>query len=248
MTCSNGSPALADLVSSEDSFVASQLRHVGAICIGRTNSPPIMASGMHRGAHGRAESPYNLDFLTAAFSSGSLNGLATSNAVSFAAFSLGSETVSSRRSLASNNALVDYTPSRTMMSLRGTWPLYVTCDVLVPHTRSIEDMLTILDILTTEDERADGDFWREQTYVNVPKIQRPKSFLDLKMSSAGSLQGKTIAVSAMYVGGPSEGRPTIVSQDVINLWKKAKSDLEALGAQVIETDFPLVTNYESTSG
>lgn len=119
MTCSAGSPALVDLVANSDSFVAEQLRGAGAVCIGRTNTPPMMASGMHRGVHGRAESPYNLEYLTAAFSSGSSNGAATSTAASFAAFGLGSETVSSGRSPASNNALVAYTPSRTVISPRG---------------------------------------------------------------------------------------------------------------------------------
>ncbi|MCJ1396720.1 hypothetical protein MMC18_009612 [Xylographa bjoerkii] len=246
MTCSNGSPALIDVVADEDCFVADRLRNAGAICVGRTNTPPMMASGMHRGVHGRAESPYNLDYLTAAFSSGSSNGSGTSTAASFAAFSLGSETVSSGRSPASNNALVAYTPSRTMISLRGIWPLYGTCDVLVPHTRSVQDMLTILDVLTVEDTRTNGDFWREQTYVDVPTIRRPQSFLDMKQTYKGSLHGKRLAVPAVYVGGHTPGaKPTVVSQDVIDLWKKAKSDLEALGATVIETDFPLVMNYEN---
>jgi Asp-tRNA(Asn)/Glu-tRNA(Gln) amidotransferase A subunit family amidase len=121
MTCATGSPAFKDLVVNEDSFVAEQLRATGAICMGRTNTPPMMASGMHRGVYGRAESPYNLDYLTAAFSSGSSNGSATSTAASFAAFGLGSETVSSGRSPASNNGLVCYTPSRCVISPRGIW-------------------------------------------------------------------------------------------------------------------------------
>ena len=248
MTCSNGSPALVNIVANEDCFIADRLRNAGAVCIGRTNTPPMMASGMHRGVHGRAESPYNLDYLTAAFSSGSSNGSGTSTAASFAAFSLGSETVSSGRSPASNNALIAYTPSRTMMSVRGIWPLYVTCDVLVPHTRSVEDMLTILDVLALEDACTNGDFWREQTYVDVQSIKRPQSFLDIKQTSKDSFRGKRLAVPAMYVGGVSlHAKPTVVSQDVIALWKRAKRDLEALGATVIETDFPLLTNYENDS-
>ena len=120
-TCSAGSPAFDSLVAGQDSFIAEKLRAAGAVCIGRTNTPPMMASGMHRGVLGRAESPYNLDYLTAAFSSGSSNGSGTSTAASFAAFGLGSETVSSGRSPASNNGLVAYTPSRTVISPRGVW-------------------------------------------------------------------------------------------------------------------------------
>lgn len=65
MTCATGSPAIEDLVANEDSFVAEQLRKSGAVCVGRTNTPPFMASGMHRGLYGRAESPYNAEYLTA---------------------------------------------------------------------------------------------------------------------------------------------------------------------------------------
>ena len=43
MTCSTGSPAFKDLVANEDSFVAEKLRQAGAVCIGRTNTPPMMA-------------------------------------------------------------------------------------------------------------------------------------------------------------------------------------------------------------
>ncbi|EME43941.1 hypothetical protein DOTSEDRAFT_171871 [Dothistroma septosporum NZE10] len=248
MTCSTGSPALVHLVANEDSFVAKQLRKAGAVCLGRTNTPPMMASGMHRGVHGRAESPYNLEYLTAAFSSGSSNGSGTSTAASFAAFGLGSETVSSGRSPASNNGLVAYTPSRTVISPRGVWPLYPTCDVIVPHTRNVDDMMTILDVLTVVDDTKDGDFWREQQYVEIPFVKRPNSHQDLKATALGSLSGKRIAVPAMYVGGEDpKAKLTIVAKDVIALYQQARKDMEELGATVIETNFPLVTNYEDDS-
>lgn len=131
MTCATGSPAFKDLVANKDSFVAEQLRKAGTICVGRTNTPPMMASGMHRGLHGRAESPYNLEYLTAAFSSGSSNGSGTSTAASFAAFGLGSETVSSGRSPASNNGLVAYTPSRCVISPRGVWYVRSGCQYII---------------------------------------------------------------------------------------------------------------------
>nr|OQO26289.1 hypothetical protein B0A51_04222 [Rachicladosporium sp. CCFEE 5018] len=239
-TCATGSPALADLVANEDCFLAQQLRAAGAVCIGRTNTPPMMASGMHRGLYGRAESPYNLDYLTAAFSSGSSNGSGTSTAASFAAFGLGSETVSSGRSPASNNGLVAYTPSRTVISPVGIWPLYPTCDVVVPHTRTVQDMLTILDVLTIERPTPEGDFWREQTYVQVPKVTRPVSHLDLLEDGNDSLKGKRLAVPKIYIGEHDPlAKPTFVSDEVIALYRRAKADLEALGAIVIETWVPI---------
>jgi Asp-tRNA(Asn)/Glu-tRNA(Gln) amidotransferase A subunit family amidase len=248
MTCSSGSPAFANLVAREDSFVAEQLRQAGAVCMGSTNTPPMMASGMHRGLYGRAESPYNLEYLTAAFSSGSSNGSATSTAASFGTFGLGSETVSSGRSPASNNALVAYTGSRDVISPRGVWPLYPTCDVLVPQTRTVADMLQVLDCLAVKDHRDHENFWSEQRYVKIEKVKRPESFLDLVQGSGEALAGKRLAVPKMFIGGDDpKAKPTFVSKEVIALWKEARKTLEALGATVIETDFPLVSNYEDDS-
>jgi Asp-tRNA(Asn)/Glu-tRNA(Gln) amidotransferase A subunit family amidase len=248
MTCSSGSSAFANLIANEDSFVAEKLRQAGAVCMGSTNTPPMMASGMHRGLYGRAESPYNLKYLTAAFSSGSSNGSATSTAASFAAFGIGSETVSSGRSPASNNALVAYTGSRDVISPRGVWPLYPTCDVIVPQTRTVDDMLQVLDVLAVKDSREHENFWAAQEYVQIEEVGRPDSFLGLSLASEGSLRGKRLAVPRMFIGGHDpQAKPTFVSEGVIALWETARKTLEACGATVIETDFPLVSRYEDDS-
>ena len=87
---------------------------------------------MQRGLYGRAESPYNADFLAAPFASGSSNGSGTATTASFAAFGLAEETWSSGRGPASNSGLCAYTPSRGVISVRGNWPLTPTMDVVVP--------------------------------------------------------------------------------------------------------------------
>jgi amidase len=46
--------------------------------------PPMANGGMQRGVYGRAESPYNANYLTAPFASGSSNGAGTATAASFA--------------------------------------------------------------------------------------------------------------------------------------------------------------------
>ena len=160
LTVAAGSPAFEHLVATEDAFTIARLRAAGAVLIGLTNMPPMANGGMQRGVYGRAESPYNKDFLTAAFASGSSNGSGTATAASFAAFGLGEETWSSGRAPASNNALVAYTPSRGVISARGNWPLVPTMDVVVPHTRSIPDMLELLDVIVADDGETRGDFWR----------------------------------------------------------------------------------------
>lgn len=247
LTVTNGSPALEGLRSNEDSAIAKKLRDAGAVLIGKTNMPPMAAGGMQRGLYGRAESPYNSTYLTAAFSSGSSNGAATSIASSMGVFGMGSETVSSGRSPASNNALVCYTPSRGVLSCRGLWPLYVTCDVPVPYTRSVGDMLDLLSVIATPDQIVKGDFWREQTHVPILK-PREIDFLSLRKEK--SLTGKRIGVPKLYVGqkdSDSHAKDVYVAKEVVEAWETTAKDLQALGAELVYTDFPLVTNYENDS-
>ena len=158
LTAAAGSPAFADLIAQRDAFTIERLRAGGAICLGLTNMPPMANGGMQRGVYGRAESPYNADYLAAPFGSGSSNGSGTATAASFAAFGLGEETWSSGRGPASNSALCAYTPSRGVISTRGNWPLVPTMDVVVPQTRTMADLLEVLDIVVAEDPETRGDF------------------------------------------------------------------------------------------
>lgn len=108
--------------------------------------------------------------------------------------------------------------------------------------------MTILYVLAVQDSTRDEDFWRIQNYVQVPETVRPQSFLDLIPDAGDSLRGKCIAVPKMFIGKQDpKAKPIVVSQDVIDCWARARQDLEALGAMVIETDFPLVANYEDES-
>lgn len=254
LTAASGSPAFADLVAQRDAFTIERLRAGGAICLGLTNMPPMANGGMQRGVYGRAESPYNAEWLTSAFASGSSNGSGTATAASFAAFGLGEETWSSGRAPASYNALCAYTPSRGVISVRGNWSLVPTMDVVVPHTRTMADMFEVLDVIVADDHETRGDFWRAQPWVEIPKASavRPESYTAL---AASDLRGKRLGVPRMYInaddeagtgttiGGPT-GERIETRATVIELWEQARRDLEAAGATVVEVDFPIVTNYE----
>ena len=225
---------------------------------------PAMANGgMQRGLYGRAESPYNAAYLTAAFGSGSSNGSGTATAASFAAFGLGEETWSSGRAPATNNALCAYTPSRGVISVRGNWPLVPTMDVVVPHTRTMADMFEVLDVIVANDADPRGDLWRMQPWIVIPRASavRPKSYpalLPADRAAAGkSLAGKRFGVPRMYInadpdagvgeglgiGGPT-GQRIETRQSVLDLFQAAGADLTAAGAEVVLVDFPVVTNYE----
>ncbi|GAA1862439.1 amidase [Brevibacterium marinum] len=258
-----GSPAFAELVAQKDAFTIERLRAGGAICLGLTNMPPMANGGMQRGLYGRAESPYNAQWLTSAFASGSSNGSGTATTASFAAFGLGEETWSSGRAPASHNGLIAYTPSRGVISVRGNWPLVPTMDVVVPHTRSMADLAEVLDVIVADDSETRGDFWRVQPWVEIPDSSavRPDSYFSLLPAGADAarsvLAGKRLAIPRMYInadaeagtnpeggiGGPT-GQRVETRASVIAAWEAARRDLEAAGAEVVETDFPVVSNYE----
>ncbi|HDS1737690.1 amidase [Pseudomonas sp. BP8] len=258
LTAASGSPAFAKLVAQRDAFTIERLRAAGAVCLGKTNMPPMANGGMQRGVYGRAESPYNAAYLTAPFASGSSNGAGTATAASFAAFGLAEETWSSGRGPASNNGLCAYTPSRGVISVRGNWPLTPTMDVVVPYARTMHDLLEILDVVVADDPDSRGDLWRLQPWVPIPAASavRPASYLDLALA-ASSLQGKRFGVPRMYInaddeagtsekpgiGGPT-GQRINTRASVIDLWHQARQALEAAGAEVVEVDFPLVSNCE----
>ncbi|CAG8273322.1 unnamed protein product [Penicillium olsonii] len=245
LTVAAGSPAFVDLVSSQDAAVVTMLRNAGAVVIGKTNMPAMADGGPQRGLYGRAESPYNLKYSTTAYASGSSNGCGTSTAASFAAFGLAGETVSSGRSPASNNALVGYSPSRGIIPNRGQWPLYPTCDVIVPHARSMEDLFFVLNVIATDDPDAkeEIDFWRNQGFVPIPRAAelRPKSYHNL--ADPNALAGKRIAVPRCFIGASSAKPFHVCTEPVQQLWEKARATLESLGATIIEADFPLLEQY-----
>jgi amidase len=263
LTAAAGSHAFERLVAQRDAFTIERLRAGGAILLGLTNMPPMANGGMQRGVYGRAESPYNGDYLTSAFGSGSSNGSGTATAASFAAFGLGEETWSSGRAPATNNALCAYTPSRGVISVRGNWPLVPTMDVVVPHTRTMADMLEVLDVIVADDEETRGDFWRVQPWVEIPKVSalRPDSYPALApadlTSARNTLAGKKFGVPRMFVNadpeagtgehpgiGGATGQRIDTRESVLDLFRAASADLEAAGADVVLVDFPVVSNYE----
>ncbi|MFJ9611601.1 amidase [Kitasatospora sp. NPDC101176] len=264
LTAAAGSPAFEHLVAQRDAFAIERLRAGGAVLIGLTNMPPMANGGMQRGVYGRAESPYSADWLTSAYGSGSSNGSGTATAASFGAFGLGEETWSSGRAPASYNALCAYTPSRGVISVRGNWPLVPTMDVVVPHTRTMADLFELLDVIVADDHDTRGDLWRAQPWVQLPAPSqvRPTSYPALAPADAqaarAALAGKRVGVPRMYINadleagtnpeggiGGQTGQRIDTRPSVIDRWEAARRDLEAAGAEVVEVDFPVVSNYES---
>jgi Asp-tRNA(Asn)/Glu-tRNA(Gln) amidotransferase A subunit family amidase len=108
-------------------------------------------------------------------------------------------------------------------------------------------MLELLNVIATSDEDTTGDFIREQTHVPIPK---PPEIDYASLRNTEALKSKRVGVPKMYVGqqdSDPHAKQLFVSPGVVELWESTAKDLEALGAEVVYTDFPLVTNYENDS-
>jgi amidase len=131
-------------------------------------------------------------------------------------------------------------------------------DVVVPFARTMADLLEVLDVVVAADPDTRGDLWRLQPWVPIPAVDsvRPASYATLA-ASPQTLAGKRFGVPRMYInadldagtaeapgiGGPT-GQRIITRTSVIDLWEQARQALQAQGAEVIEVDFPLVSNCE----
>ena len=156
--------------AARDAFTIAQLRAGGAILIGLTNMPPMANGGMQRGVYGQAESPYNGDYLTSAFGSGSSNGSGRRPRVSPHSGS------ARRRGRAGGRRRRTTLCARTAIARgdlgAGNWPPVPTMDVVVPHTWTMADMFEVLDVIVADDPDTRGDFWRVQPWVQVPRRRR----------------------------------------------------------------------------
>jgi hypothetical protein len=115
-------------------------------------------------------------------------------------------------------------------------------------TRTVQDLLEVLNVIGELDPETSGDFWRSQPHIKLPLPSVKPNYLSLANPEA--LKGKRLAVPNMYIGEKDShpnAKPTTVNPSVIQLWHSARKDLEALGAEIIPSDFPLVTHYEDDS-
>ena len=130
-------------------------------------------------------------------------------------------------------------------------------DVVVPHTRTMADLLEVLDVLVADDPETRGDFWRAQPWVAIPARppcarRRTRRWPRRRDDS----RGQAVRHPAMYlgedpdagtgrgIGGPTGQRDRAAAVGARPLGA-ARADLEAAGAEVVVVDFPVVSNYEA---
>lgn len=236
-----GSPAFEEFVSTADATVVARLRAEGAAMLGKTNMPPVAIGGGQPGLYGRTVSPFNPDFLAAAWHSGSSIGSGVAVAAGFCDFGIGEETVSSGRSPASNNGLVAYTPSWGIISSFGNFPLHPYRDVVVPHATSMSSLREILRCIAGADER---DVWYRQRSIGMLAAESAIAQLRSEAQTP-SLEGMRFGVPYLYVGETADDVAGVpIRHSIKELWDRTEHLLRGAGAEVERVRLPVVESYE----
>lgn len=209
-----------DLMPERDSPVVARMRAADAVIIGKTNVPILSWTGTHANDSwaGPTINPVAPDRVPGGSSAGSAAAVAAHMAV----IGLAEETGGSIQNPASAQDLVGIKPTIGLVPNAGVVPLSANRDVVGPVARTVTDAakcLTVLAGFTTEDPK---------TLAAVGKV--PPGGYAARLSTDG-LRGKRLG---LY--GPG-WRPDLLSDEAARLYERAKRELVAAGAILVEDPF-----------
>lgn len=145
-----GSKALSDNYPNEDAVIIQKLKEAGAIIIAKANmSKFAFYASSSSSDYGTVKNAYNL-----AYSSyGSSGGSAVSVALNFAPIAIGTDTNASVRLPAQAASLIGYRPTLALISRTGIIPYDPERDTPGIIGKTIEDIITITNIIKGKDEK-----------------------------------------------------------------------------------------------
>jgi amidase len=209
-----------DLMPAIDSPVVSRMRYAGAIIVGKTNVPVLSHSGSH--ANDSWAGPTLNVTMPDRLPGGSSAGTAAAVASSMVVLGLAEETGGSIQNPASAQDLVGVKPTIGLVPNVGVVPLAANRDVVGPIARCVRDAALCLDVLagyTSADPK---------TLAGVGK--QPAEGYTSKLS-ADALKGKRLGLYGMGWRNQS------MSEEAASLYERAKRELEAQGAILVEDPF-----------
>jgi amidase len=159
-----GDPKFKDWRPTEDALAVARLKAAGAIILGKTNVPLLLADWQsYNEIYGTTNNPWDLTRTPG----GSSGGAAAALAAGFVALELGSDIGGSLRAPAHYCGVFAHKPSQDLVPLRGggppgtpTIPERVDLVVAGPMARSANDLALGLAVLGGPDEMSDGVGYR----------------------------------------------------------------------------------------
>lgn len=220
-----GSKALSDNYPNENALIIQKLKDAGAIIIAKANmSKFAFYASSSSSDYGTVKNAYNL-----AYSSyGSSGGSAVSVALNFAPIAIGTDTNASVRLPAQAASLIGYRPTLGLISRTGIIPYDPERDTPGIIGKTIEDILTITNIIKGKDENDDKTYDSET----------------LKISEI-NLQNITLGISETFLNGSnenilSENKET--NEEVKNLLTSALDKIKDSGITI-----KAIENYYTTT-
>ena len=215
-----GSKVLADYVSQEDAMVVEQLRKVGAIVIGKTNT--------HEFAYGTYTPPTRNPWDRTRIPGGSSGGSAAAVAAGMCLGAIGSDTGGSIRIPAACCGVTGLKPTYGRVSCYGVIPLSWSLDHVGPIARSAEDCAIIFDAIAGYDPRDPNSVAGPPRRATTTLITGPEERGML------SLQG-------LKLGTPQEAFVAPLDPEVRAAWHAALLVLKEEGAEIVDVELPPAT-------
>ena len=160
-TTAAGSTVLAQApAAQEDSPAVARLRAAGAVLAGRTNMVEFAFSGVginpHYGTPANPAGPAGQAKQSARIPGGSSSGAAVSVATGAALVGLGSDTGGSIRIPAALCGIVGFKSTARLVPTTGVLPLSTSLDTVCALTRSVQDAITVHEVLAARRVRLTG--------------------------------------------------------------------------------------------
>ncbi len=218
------SKILGKYVSPYDATAIERLRNAGAIIFGRLNMDEFaMGSSTENSAFGVTHNPWDVSRIPGGSSGGSAAAVAADECIA----SLGTDTGGSIRQPAALCGCVGLKPTYGRVSRYGLVAFASSLDQIGPFTKDVRDSAILLEAMSGHD-------LRDSTSIPEPVPHYTKEL-------TGDIKGLKIGLPKEYmIGG--------LNAEVNSAVKAAVTQLQKLGAEVVEislphTDYAVATYY-----
>ena len=212
-----GSLSLKGFVSNKDAFQVKRIKDAGAIVLAKSNMAEFAFSPyetVNSILPGYTRNPYALDRVTA----GSSGGTAAAVAANLGEVGLGSDTGNSIRGPSSHQALVGIRSTMGLTSRSGVVPLNLLADIAGPMARSVEDAVTVFQVIAGEDP--------DDPATAVSRGRAIPNYRD-------SLQRDGLRGARIGILRQAYERPT-TDAEVVDVFMAAIDDLKRSGAAIVD--------------